>query len=65
MGGYTIVLFTILVLLFSCTIGTSHKIIVNQYGNDGDTLYKKRDGHYNMLIIKYNNDTINGKEKSR
>lgn len=51
---YTLILF-ILLCTYACTIGTSHKVIINQYG-DSDTTKG------NVTIINYT-DSIKHKKQ--
>ncbi len=47
-----IILSLIVIFIIGCTVGISHKIIINDYSYN-DTLYNKTNKHYSIKIINY------------
>ncbi len=58
-----ILLILLIYLVFpSCTVGVSHKIIINDYSDSPDTLYQKKTKNYSIKIVNYPVDSIDTKE---
>lgn len=58
----TILAFLAAVCIIACTVGVSHKIIVNSYSDSPDTLYQKTNKNYNITIVNYPVDTTDIKK---
>ncbi len=54
-----IISFIAAIMIIACTIGVSHKIIVNDYSDTSvDTVYNKKTKNYNINIVNYPSDTV-------